>query len=262
MLREGDDITIITYGISINEALDAADRLEEDGISAEIIKLGCIQPIDFTDIEASACKTGRVIVLEECAQTGCAGQRILAYLTQRGVTLKSARLMNLGDRFIPHGTPEELRRLYEIDAAALYEAAMELRCPKTRLDALLTVRGLFESRARAAAAIKVGRVTVDGNTVTKAGAFVDGDCEIAVTQTSDYASRGALKLEKALDTFGVNPTGRVCIDCGASTGGFTDCLLRRGAEKVYAVDVGSGQLIERLREDARVVVMGAHERAI
>jgi 23S rRNA (cytidine1920-2'-O)/16S rRNA (cytidine1409-2'-O)-methyltransferase len=84
---------------------------------------------------------------------------------------------------------------------------------------------------------------------------VEGDCEVEVTQTEDYASRGALKLEKALDTFNISPQGRVCIDCGASTGGFTDCLLRRGAQKVYAVDVGFGQLIERLRTDSRVVVM-------
>lgn len=125
VLREGGDITIITYGISVNDALDAADRLEEDGVSAEIVKLGCIQPIDFTDIEASAKKTGRVIVLEECAQTGCVGQRVLAWLMTQGVELKSARLMNLGDRFIPHGTPDELRRLYGIDANSLYEAAME-----------------------------------------------------------------------------------------------------------------------------------------
>lgn len=125
VLREGTDITLITYGLTINDVLSAADRLEEDGRSAEVIKLGCVQPIDFTDIEASARKTGRVIVIEECAGTGCVGQRVLAGLAQRGVALKSARLMNLGDRFIPQGTPEELRRLYGIDAAALYEAAME-----------------------------------------------------------------------------------------------------------------------------------------
>jgi len=127
--------------------------------------------------------------------------------------------------------------------------------PKVRLDALLLKRGEFESRARAAAAIREGRVRVGGETVTKPGAFVEEDCDIAVSHATDYASRGALKLEKALDTFGVDPGGRVCVDCGASTGGFTDCLLRRGARKVYAVDVGYGQLIERLRQDARVVVM-------
>ena len=108
--------------------------------------------------------------------------------------------------------------------------------PKVRLDALLLKRGEFESRARAAAAIREGRVRVGGETVTKPGAFVEEDCDIAVSHATDYASSGALKL-------------------GASTGGFTDCLLRRGARKVYAVDVGYGQLIERLRQDARVVVM-------
>lgn len=126
---------------------------------------------------------------------------------------------------------------------------------KERLDTLLVRRGFFENRSRAGAAIREGLVRVRGETVAKPGAFVEEDAEIEVTRIMDFASRGALKLEKALEVFQVSPEGRVCIDCGASTGGFTDCLLRRGARKVYAVDVGEGQLLPRLREDPRVVVM-------
>ena len=129
---------------------------------------------------------------------------------------------------------------------------------KERLDIALVRRGLAPSRERARAIIMAGQVFVQDRLVDKPGTLVPLDAEFRLAQASDelkYASRGGLKLEKALDTFGLNPSGLVALDAGASTGGFTDCLLQHGAKRVYAVDVGQGQLAWTLRNDPRVVVM-------
>lgn len=124
-----------------------------------------------------------------------------------------------------------------------------------RLDVLMTRAGLAESRERAQALILAGKVRVGGETVRAPARAVSEDAPIAVDAEPGYASRGALKLAPALDHFGVDPDGLMCADIGASTGGFTDVLLRRGAARVYAVDVGRGLLHWRLRQDARVVVI-------
>ena len=116
-------------------------------------------------------------------------------------------------------------------------------------------RGLAESRARAQALIMAGEVLVGGNPAVKSGTLVSEDAEITVKEPSPYVSRGGIKLAHALDVLNVNVSGMVAADIGASTGGFTDCLLQRGAERVYAIDVGYGQLDYRLRQDERVVVM-------
>jgi 23S rRNA (cytidine1920-2'-O)/16S rRNA (cytidine1409-2'-O)-methyltransferase len=129
---------------------------------------------------------------------------------------------------------------------------------KERLDVALVRRGLVSSRERAQALIMAGLVYVNGRRSDKPGTFIplDADCRLAETLPEHkYVSRGGLKLEKALDTFHLDPTGRVALDVGASTGGFTQCLLERGAARVYAVDVGHGQLAWTLRNDPRVVVM-------
>ncbi len=126
---------------------------------------------------------------------------------------------------------------------------------KTRLDLLLVARGLAPSREKAQAMILAGLVTVDGRRVEKAGEGVAEDAEVAIAgPPHPYVSRGGLKLAGALDHFGLDPAGRTCLDVGASTGGFTDCLLQRGASRVYAVDVGYGQLDAKLRADPRVVL--------
>lgn len=125
-----------------------------------------------------------------------------------------------------------------------------------RLDELLVARGLFPTRAKAKAAVMAGLIYVDGRRVDKAGALCRPDAQIEVRgPVNPYVSRGGLKLQHALDVFGVPVEGRTCIDVGASTGGFTDCLLQRGAAKVYAVDVGYGQLHWKLRQDPRVVAV-------
>ena len=119
----------------------------------------------------------------------------------------------------------------------------------------MTKNGLAESRERAQALILAGKVRVAGETVRRPDRTVSEKADIAVNAEPGFASRGALKLGPALDTFGVDPAGRVCADVGASTGGFTDVLLRRGATRVYAVDVGRGLMHWRLRQDPRVVLM-------
>ena len=125
---------------------------------------------------------------------------------------------------------------------------------KVRLDRLLVERGLAPTRERAQAMILAGLVTVGGRRAEKAGEALPDDAEIEVAgPPHPYVSRGGLKLAAALDHFGLDPAGKTCLDVGASTGGFTDCLLQRGALRVYAVDVGYGQLDAKLRNDPRVV---------
>ena len=127
---------------------------------------------------------------------------------------------------------------------------------KKRLDVLLTEQGYADSRAKAQAIIMSGLVYVNGQKADKPGMSFEETVELEVRgATCPYVSRGGLKLEKALRDFGVDPTGFVCSDSGASTGGFTDCLLQQGAKKVFAIDVGYGQLDWKIRSDPRVVVM-------
>ena len=128
--------------------------------------------------------------------------------------------------------------------------------PKKRLDMLLVEKGLFDSREKARRSIMAGLIFVDGILEDKPGSSFQEDSVITVKDNPNpYAGRGGLKLEKALDCFAVNVAGKKIIDVGASTGGFTDCLLQRGAAKVFAVDVGYGQLAWKLQQDNRVVVM-------
>jgi 23S rRNA (cytidine1920-2'-O)/16S rRNA (cytidine1409-2'-O)-methyltransferase len=125
---------------------------------------------------------------------------------------------------------------------------------KARLDVLLVERGLATSRERAQAMLLAGQVRVNDVKMEKAGSQVATDARIEIAgETLRYASRGGLKLEGAIEDFGVDPRDRVCLDIGSSTGGFTDCLLQRGARKVYAVDVSIDQLDWKLRQDSRVV---------
>ncbi|MFQ5945975.1 MAG: TlyA family RNA methyltransferase [Anaerolineae bacterium] len=126
---------------------------------------------------------------------------------------------------------------------------------KWRVDLLLVERGLAESPERAHALIMAGRVEVDGEPVSKPGRLVRLDADVQLREIRPYVSRGGEKLEAALRAFGIDVTGFVVADVGASTGGFTDCLLQAGADKVYAIDVGYGQLAWSLQQDPRVVVM-------
>ena len=126
---------------------------------------------------------------------------------------------------------------------------------KIRLDQLLVDRGLAESREKAKRLVLAGQVLIDGHPAPKPGHPVTTDHKIEIKQSERFVSRGGEKLEGAMTAFGLDLTGKVCLDIGSSTGGFTDCMLQHGADKVYAVDVGKGQLHWNLREDERVVVM-------
>ena len=127
---------------------------------------------------------------------------------------------------------------------------------KERLDVLLTEKNFFESRARAKAMIMAGKILVNGQKVDKAGTLIDVDAQIRILgEEMPFVSRGGLKLQKALDVFKINLVGKMAADVGASTGGFTDCMLQRSAKMVYAIDVGYGQLAWKLRSNVRVVNM-------
>jgi 23S rRNA (cytidine1920-2'-O)/16S rRNA (cytidine1409-2'-O)-methyltransferase len=126
---------------------------------------------------------------------------------------------------------------------------------RIRLDHVLTERGLARSRAEAQALIHAGSVELDGNRRLKPGQLVPRDASVSLVERPRWASRAGAKLEHALDAFSIDPAGMAALDAGASTGGFTDVLLARGARVVYAVDVGRAQLIQRLRDDPRVVSM-------
>jgi 23S rRNA (cytidine1920-2'-O)/16S rRNA (cytidine1409-2'-O)-methyltransferase len=132
---------------------------------------------------------------------------------------------------------------------------------KRRLDQLLVERGLAESRERAQAVILAGAVRVEGERADKAGARVPANARIELAgEPLRYASRGGLKLEGALEDFGIDPAGKICLDVGSSTGGFTDCLLQRGAARVYAVDVTPRQIAWKLQQDPRVVLVERNAR--
>lgn len=124
---------------------------------------------------------------------------------------------------------------------------------KDRLDALLINRGMCDSREQGKRLVLAGKVKVDGRMVDKPAERFGEDAVVEIKEKPKFVGRGGLKLEGALEHFGINVNGRTCLDVGASTGGFTDCLLQRGAAKVYAIDVGTNQLVWKLRNDPRVV---------
>ncbi|MEK7376951.1 MAG: TlyA family RNA methyltransferase, partial [Candidatus Margulisiibacteriota bacterium] len=127
---------------------------------------------------------------------------------------------------------------------------------KKRLDAVLLEKGLFETRSKAQAVIMAGNVLVNEQKIDKSGTLIDEKSEIRILGNNlKYVSRGGIKLEGALSEFAVSPKGKICLDIGASTGGFTDCILQNSAEKIYAVDVGYGQMDLKVRNDQRVVVI-------
>jgi len=152
--------------------------------------------------------------------------------------------------------PEAIRRNIAIRKPKSGKSKTE----KRRLDVLLVERGAAESRQRAQALLLAGRVRVGGAPARKAGTLVPVDAPIEVSGGETYASRAGAKLAGALEDLRVNPAGRICLDVGCSTGGFTDCLLQRGARRVYAVDVTTSQLAWKLRQDSRVVPIEKNAR--
>jgi 23S rRNA (cytidine1920-2'-O)/16S rRNA (cytidine1409-2'-O)-methyltransferase len=136
-----------------------------------------------------------------------------------------------------------------------FESMLNVAVSRRRIDTLLVGKGLVETREKARVMVMEGSVVVGNRTIVKPSTLVDEDAEIKILESPQFVSRGGLKLDYALSQFQIDVNGLVAVDVGASTGGFTDCLLKRGARRVYAVDVGYGQLDYRLRQDPRVVVM-------
>ena len=247
VLRSGGDVTIVTYGISVNAALAAAETLSADGIRAEVIKLNRLLPLAPETVRESLRKPAAPEVLARfflqtprqtafrCAATGCWISAAALLSTLRSVSCSTACI------WMRMALPPQQRRYC---------------MKKIRLDQLVFDKGLAESRERAKAYIMAGSVYVNGQKETKPGTSVAEDAAVEMRgETLPYVSRGGWKLEKALRVFPIDVKDAVCIDCGASTGGFTDVLLQSGAAKVYAVDVGYGQLAWSLRTDPRVVCM-------
>ncbi len=141
-------------------------------------------------------------------------------------------------------------------AVILYEFFYDQTMPKQRLDSLLVETGLAGNKSKARALIMAGEVTVRGKVIIKPGSLVDENSTIELARKPPFVSRGGIKLDHALEVFGIDVTSQIAMDVGAATGGFTDCLLQRGAKRVYAIDVGYGQIDFKLRQDPRVVVMG------
>jgi 23S rRNA (cytidine1920-2'-O)/16S rRNA (cytidine1409-2'-O)-methyltransferase len=140
---------------------------------------------------------------------------------------------------------------------------MKAKTRRTRLDSLLVARGLVDSPQKAQAMILAGEIVVDGVRISKSGTAVAEDAVLKInSREQKYASRGGFKLEGALRDFQIDPTGRICLDVGSSTGGFTDCLLQHGAQRVYAVDVTVDQIVWKLRQDARVVRVERNAREL
>jgi 23S rRNA (cytidine1920-2'-O)/16S rRNA (cytidine1409-2'-O)-methyltransferase len=140
---------------------------------------------------------------------------------------------------------------------------MNSKPARKRLDVLLVERGLAESRQKAQAMILAGEVTVEGNRANKAGMAIPEKCHLEVrSRFQKYASRGGFKLEGALEDFDLRVTGKICLDIGSSTGGFTDCLLQLGALRVFAIDVNTNQLAWKLRDDARVILVKKNAREL
>ena len=150
---------------------------------------------------------------------------------------------------------EDWKNINDISNISRFAFQVSRGQSKQRLDTLVVQRGLVESRERAKQLILAGEVIVSGSAQVKPGHLISSEAEIVVKQPPRYVSRGGLKLEKALQVFQVDVRGRVAIDVGASTGGFTDCLLQHSAKLVYAVDVGHGQLAWKIRQDPRVCVI-------
>lgn len=126
VVRPGRDLTLVTYGTLVNQVLEAANRLAADGLQAEVVKLGCITPLNAGAVETSVKKTGRLLVAEECAAPGCVGQRLAARLGMDGISVKAFHLQNVGGQFVTHGTPDQLRRLCGLDGESLYQKALEV----------------------------------------------------------------------------------------------------------------------------------------
>ncbi len=234
--ESGAETLLVTYGRMSAACIGVAKKAK----GCAVLSLLQIRPFDPAVLEFVR-GSGRILFVEEGIKTGGAGEHFETFLREAGVE-KPYRILAIEDRFVPQGSVAQLLELCGLSEEAILRAVEGEK------------RGLESSRERAKAVIMAGIVYVNGQKSDKPGMSVPADAEIEVRgKTLPYVSRGGLKLEKGIASFGLALSGLVCMDIGASTGGFTDCMLQNGAAKVYAVDVGYGQLDWKLRCDERVV---------
>ncbi len=263
LLRDGDDALIVAYGTLVHPALEAAAELSAEGISAAVLNARFAKPLDRDRILSLASRCRALLTVEEHSGMGGFGSAVLEALSAAGVVVSSRCLAvpDSGDRARQHrrdSPPSPSRRRGNRPGGAGSRQA--IRCggvlKGARLDERVVRDGLAETRTRAQALIRSGRVLVDDVPVEKPGTRVRDEAAVRVRgEDRAFVSRGGEKLAGALEDLGIDPNGFACLDLGASTGGFTDCLLRAGARRVVAVDVGYGQLDVRLRGDPRVLVL-------
>ena len=261
-LRKADDATIVlvSYADELADLLQAERELQQKSIACDVIKAVKLYP--FTEkIIADLSKYKIILFAEECIANGSIGEHLEYALQQNGwngrvYPLCSAERVSSACQC---GTDQTGNRSgCSASCTGRADGRDERRkfTVKIRLDQYLVQHGLTQSRERAKALIMSGIVFVNEQKVDKAGEMIKEDAKVEVRgHDIGYVSRGGLKLEKAMKCFPLTPNGKVCMDIGASTGGFTDCMLQNGAVKVYAVDVGYGQLAWSLRTDERVVNM-------
>ena len=266
VLREGADCLLLALGATVYPSLEAAALLEQDGIQVTVVNSRFVAPLDEELI-------GTLARHHRCRGDGggeCRGRRLRqcglgvspyqgrappAGLLPRGPgALYGTWAAGSAAETIPPGRRGDCPAGAAGLAAGDFASGDRLIMERQRLDKALVSRGLALSRERAQALILAGAVVVEGQPQAKAGTMIPAEAAISLTHDPQpYVSRGGVKMERALAFFPIDPAGRVIMDVGASTGGFTDCLLQRGAGRIYAVDVGYGQLAWQLQQDPRVV---------
>ena len=243
----------------IPSCMEICKGLKDDGYDPTFVNARFVKPLDVDLLDELAKDHSLFVTVEENVKSGGYGEHVSAYMEacHPEIRVLSAAVW---DRFVPQGNVESLRSRIGLgveDIRQAIEDSEEIkRAMKKRLDMLMMERALAPSREKAKAFIMAGDVYVDGQKEDKAGTMFPETVKIEVRgNTLPYVSRGGLKLEKAMKNFDVTLDSKVCMDVGASTGGFTDCMLQNGAVKVYSIDVGYGQLDWKLRNDPRVVCM-------
>ncbi len=264
----GGDFVIFAVGNMVRTAIETALLLRDDGISCTVVNMRFVKPFDEVLIRELVPRHKGMVTMEDNVASGGFGQQAEAMLAEHGIYPERMLNISIHDTFVEHGAPSELYARYGMDAEHVAERMRRLvndsevgektgkKAEKERLDVLLVNRGLSESREKAKALIMTGNVFVEGQREDKAGHKFPVDAHIEIKgKQMKFVSRGGYKLDKAMQVFPIELNGLICMDVGASTGGFTDCMLQNGARFVYAIDVGTNQLVWKLRQDSRVKSM-------
>ena len=269
----GGDFVIFAVGNMVGTAIETALLLRDDGIRCTVVNMRFVKPFDEVLMRELVPRHKGMVTMEDNVAAGGFGQQAEAMLAEHGIFPERMLNISIHDTFVEHGAPAELYARYGMDAEHVAERMREMvnethgneshgrvsrertekKTEKERLDVLLVNRGLSESREKAKALIMTGNVFVDEQREDKAGHKFPVDAHIEIRgKQMKFVSRGGYKLDKAVQVFPIDLNGLVCMDVGASTGGFTDCMLQNGAKFVYAIDVGTNQLVWKLRQDSRV----------